>query len=197
MTGLRERGSWESSLVVLTSDHGEEFYEHGGWTHNKTLHSEVIDVPLFVRLPATERTRAVRRFARAQHVDLLPTLLIAAGGEPPRGIDGSPLIAPRVDTPEAPRVLFSFVAKEGNSAVGVLDDRWKLIKKTSPDEGLFLYDLRADPGEEHNLADERPIERGYLLSRLRGLSAGRRIVEAPLAPLDAENRRRLEELGYL
>ena len=79
---LRVRGLYDSSIVVVTADHGEELYEHGGWEHGKTLFAEVLDVPLIVRLPGGARGRRVA--APVQQIDLMPTLLEAAGVEAPK-----------------------------------------------------------------------------------------------------------------
>jgi hypothetical protein len=73
--GLRARGLYDETLIVVTADHGEELHEHGGWEHGETLYGEVLDVPLLLRLPGGPR--GVRVSEPVQQIDLLPTLLDA------------------------------------------------------------------------------------------------------------------------
>ncbi|MCO4744285.1 MAG: sulfatase [Proteobacteria bacterium] len=95
LDALEQLGQLEDALVIVTSDHGEEFLEHGGWEHGQTLHTEVLDVPLIVRFPDG---RTGREASRAQLIDLFPTALAAAGvavderdGVDLAGLSGSPL----------------------------------------------------------------------------------------------------------
>ena len=200
LRGLRERGIFEEAVIVLVSDHGEEFYEHGGWTHNRSLYAEVIDVPLYIKLPASLRAQATARVRRAQHVDLLPTLLTLAGVRSGGPFDGEVLIS-ATEGPQLERATFSFVDKEAHSGATVAEGPWKLIRMTRPEPQVALYDLAHDPGEQHDLSSERPIERDYLAGKLRALTSTRAAAEppetAPDVELDDETRRRMEAMGYL
>jgi arylsulfatase len=69
---LGRRGLADETIIVFVSDHGEEFADHGGFEHSRTLYEEVLRVPLIVRAPGFAPRRVA---ASAQHVDLLPTLL--------------------------------------------------------------------------------------------------------------------------
>ncbi|HEY7699013.1 MAG TPA: sulfatase, partial [Vicinamibacteria bacterium] len=78
---LRARGLYDSSLIVLTADHGEAFYEHGSWQHGWTLFDEVVRVPLIVKWPGGKRLDRVRRLV--SQVDVFATLLEYAGVRSP------------------------------------------------------------------------------------------------------------------
>src|SRR5207248_2574292 len=81
----------DDTLVIFTSDHGEEFLEHDGVTHGKTLYHELLHVPLVIRLPAGARGGSVVEDV-VQHADLLPSILALAGAPPPPGLDGEPIL---------------------------------------------------------------------------------------------------------
>src|SRR5690606_12072005 len=81
LDGLKERGLYENTLIVFTSDHGEEFFEHGGWWHGLSLYDEQIGVPLVMKLPGNA---LAGRYASelTRHVDLAPTVAAVAGAQP-------------------------------------------------------------------------------------------------------------------
>ena len=90
LQGLRERGLYDSALVVFVADHGEEFLDHRGWVHGHTLFDELVRVPLVVKYPG--RREAGRRVAsQVQLIDVLPTILKSQGMVPAVGIAGHPL----------------------------------------------------------------------------------------------------------
>lgn len=84
---LRDAGAYDDTLIVLLSDHGEEFGEHGGWDHGKTLYEEQLRVPLIVKLPGGAHAGAVRG-GLVEMVDIAPTLLDLAGLPPEPRFDG-------------------------------------------------------------------------------------------------------------
>ena len=77
---LQDRGLYDNTLIIVTADHGEAFFEHGFWEHGQTLYEEMVHVPLIVKWPAMER--AERIGALVSQSDIFPTLLEAAGIEP-------------------------------------------------------------------------------------------------------------------
>ena len=91
-TVLRRSGRWEQMVVVVTSDHGEEFFEHGGFEHNRTLYDEMLRVPLLIKSPGLHPGM---REIQTQSVDLAPTLACAAGaGHTRRPRRGRPRAGP-------------------------------------------------------------------------------------------------------
>jgi arylsulfatase A-like enzyme len=88
---LRARNLLDQTVVLLTSDHGEELLDHGRVGHGGTLYREVIDIPLMIRLPRMERIGRTSEPARL--IDVFPTLLGIAGIEAPPGLEGRNLLA--------------------------------------------------------------------------------------------------------
>ncbi len=85
---LREAGLYEDSLIVLLSDHGEQFMEHGEMAHAHSLHREEVRVPLLVKLPGNPGAGASRN-ALVQMADIAPTLLSLVGAPVPEGMEGT------------------------------------------------------------------------------------------------------------
>lgn len=97
---LRDEGLYEDLVVVFTADHGEEFYEHGGWWHGTTLYDEQLHVPLIVKLPGGALAGA-RVPWQARTVDIAPTIAAAVGVAPDPSWDGADLVADVVAWREA------------------------------------------------------------------------------------------------
>lgn len=187
-----------NTLFVLTADHGEELYDHGGWKHGRTLYEEQLRVPLVWRwdgeLPAGERRRGP-----ATLLDVAPTLLAAAGAAPPAAWQGRDLL-PRLrggGRPPASEPLYAQHLLDGPVRAAAVAGRWKLIlfdrnaaftpgdahQQTLYDQEMArlgrveLYDLQQDPGERRNLAASRgdlvaqlaPVVHGHLGRELAGL----------------------------
>ncbi len=190
---LDRRGRLAETLVVVISDHGEEFGEHGGLGHGKTLYREVLDVPWILRLPGLT---AGRRIATpAAHLDVMPTILGALGipaGADLRGIDR---LAPEPRT----NPLFAALEYEGRQGGSVRLGNWHLVEPWSRKFGRApkLFDLLSDPGETRDLAHEKPVRAGYLRMLLRAEQLAERKRFSVSAPLGAEERKALEALGYL
>jgi arylsulfatase A-like enzyme len=87
---LERRGLDANTVVIFLSDHGEEFFDHGGWIHGRTLYREVLQVPLVIRLAGQREGR--RETAPACHIDLMPTILELAGLAPDPGLRGRSLL---------------------------------------------------------------------------------------------------------
>jgi arylsulfatase A-like enzyme len=187
-----------NTLVVLTADHGEELYDHGGWKHGQSLYDEQIHVPLLVRWdghvkPGTRLRGTVRL------LDLVPTLMAAAGGKADPAWDGVDLLPALTGTGALPRrPAFAQHLSSGPLRAAAVLDRKKLIlyNRREPfqpaddlqahlyevDDARFqgeeLYDLARDPGERRNriaeggaamLAPLSPIIREHLGPFLPGL----------------------------
>ncbi|HSG38298.1 MAG TPA: sulfatase [Thermoanaerobaculia bacterium] len=90
LDALKRSGQWEETLLVVTSDHGEEFGEHGQIAHGGNLGHALVEVPLVVKLPAGfQRKLALEPGHRVSNVRVGPTLIEAAGGKPPEGAAAS------------------------------------------------------------------------------------------------------------
>jgi arylsulfatase A-like enzyme len=187
---LKERKLFEESLIVFVSDHGEALGEHYEFGHSRSLYSEQLNVPLVVKLPS--QTRGERSARLAQHVDLLPTVLAAAGLPPAPAARGTDLFGPGVGGP-----VFSHLNYNGRVGMSVVFDGWKRIEPWTRRLGGRSELYRE--GDEHNdLAESHPVRGGFLDSLLRAEKLrSRNGLRPERAPMDQETIRGLEALGYL
>jgi arylsulfatase A-like enzyme len=191
---LQSRGLGESTAVVFLSDHGEEFYDHGGWIHGRTLYREVLQVPLVIRFPNQRDGRRVPE--PVSHVDLMPTLLELAGVDPGDGLHGCSL-AGAIDPHRSVGGHLDLDGWGGWSAVDAAHHaiRHQRLGYAGPAE---LYDLDGDPAELHDVAPKLGVTAGALIDESR-----REIVEevgrhqSGPTEVDDDLRQRLEALGYL
>lgn len=144
------------TLVVVHSDHGEEFWEHGGFEHNHTLYRETTDAVLAIR-PGRGMARPLRVDTPVTLADIAPTLYDFAGVKDTPPVDGRslrPLIEGDASDPGWRRPIGIGHLRYGLERWGVVVDRHKYIvhTKTGREE---LYDLDADPGEQRDLSSER------------------------------------------
>jgi arylsulfatase A-like enzyme len=187
--GLARVGRLDEAVVVLTSDHGEEFGEHGrvGW-HSHSLYEELLRVPLLIRLPRAFRGGTTVG-APFRLVDLAPTLVALLGEDAPASFEGEDRRELLSGAPErVPAPLAAFGEVEGRSFEGLVAGRWKLA-------GSQLFDLEADPGEHRDLASSRPRTKRALESLLRDLAGGA-ASQGDRAPVSDETRESLRALGY-
>jgi len=174
---LRARGLFDDSVIVVVSDHGEEFFDHGDWQHGHSLHVETLHVPLLVRLPGGQNAGRVPGLI--EHVDIMPTLLRLAGSKDPRvlGLDGRALLdelngrASATDTSAVAHMKL-----RGRTATSLIEGRWKAIQhvragySTTPE----LFDRFEDPRELRNVAVARPITAARMARSILRLSADAR-----------------------
>jgi arylsulfatase A-like enzyme len=199
LAALRATGQLERTVVALTSDHGEEFLEHGGVLHGRTHYEEVMRVPLIAAGPGLPE--GVRVPEAVSLVDVQPTLLTLLGVPVPPGLDGIDL-APAWQDPgrRAPeRVLFAEADHHGDVAEGntraARQGRFKLHYDILSGEAR-LFDLEKDPLELSPMAPEAVPEGSELMQQLRESMLVQR-QRQKRAPLSAEEIERLRGLGYL
>ena len=169
---------YDRTAIIVTSDHGEAFAEHGMIRHGFELWEELVRVPLIVRVPGV----AARRLqARRSAIDLAPTILDLSGVAPPAPspkdfLSGSSLVPDLLGPGEpAERPVFIDMAAGPNNA-----DRQALIigdKKLVASGGrpLSLYDLAADPGETKDLLDD-PAQAEPMIAKFKAFRRGLREV---------------------
>ncbi len=163
LDGLEDRDLRNNTLVVLHSDHGEEFFEHGGVGHGHTLYDEVIRVPLIVVFPKVVPANT-RIAGLARLLDVAPTVLDLLGLTSDAAFEGTSLAsrlrgaaetAPHKKALFPPHVAYSEGVRQGLEKKAVTAYPWKLIYELSSTDEM-LFDLGRDPGETTNLTAERP-----------------------------------------
>jgi arylsulfatase A-like enzyme len=149
---LKARGLYETSVIVVISDHGDEFWEHGDVGHAQGVHQELVHIPLILRAPGVFPRGGVVQ-ADVEAMDLFPTLLDLAGVAVPPGTQGSSLV--ELVTDEAGQSPRAALTQNVGVARGLKVARYRFIA-TGPGH-LELYDEREDPREQENLAGTMPI----------------------------------------
>jgi arylsulfatase len=153
--GLARRGRMANTLVVVTADHGEEFWDHGQFFHGQSLYDELLHVPLIVRSPQGGHGRTVGDVVST--VDVLPTILESAGF-PPATADGVSLLpqaAGSAGTDAASRIVFATVShaeRRSPPRHAARAHDAKVIRNVD-DGSIVAYDLAADPKEQNPLTE--------------------------------------------
>lgn len=149
VAALEAAGVLGRTLVVVTSDHGEQFLEHGLLVHGGNgLYEEVLRVPLLIAGPGVEPGVVEEPTGG---IDVFPTVFALAGVEAPEELAGRARTGRAAASGEEP----SPVVATSGSAWKLVTGRWSYIVSEKYDREE-LYDLAADPGERHDLAAERP-----------------------------------------
>jgi arylsulfatase A-like enzyme len=185
---LRELGLFEDSMIIVTSDHGEAFGEHGLIEHGVSVYQDQVHVPLLVKFPRSSQREVARDWVSG--VDVLPTVLEVIGARPEADLQGRSLL--RLPATR-PLLCESFPAAGTASRAFVTAEGIKLIAGDRvPSQ---MYDLFADPGEETNLAPGEPARVTRLLEQMnRWIQAEAQAPPARVA--DPDTLEELRALGY-
>ncbi len=192
---LEEQSLLKRTLVVLTSDHGEELFDHGGFEHGHSMFQELLRVPLVLWGPGIE---AGRQAMPVSLHDLTPTIVAAVGGAVPEGLAGTSLWKVMQQGKRLPRR--EFLAQNtlwGRERQAVVVWPYKLILEPRS-EFRQLFNLEMDPGETRNLVEDEPEIASALETRLRDrLSALESNQAEEGVALTPEMEEELRALGYL
>jgi arylsulfatase A-like enzyme len=188
---LEETELYDNTLVVFTSDHGEEFGEHGkvGW-HSHTLYDELLRVPLLLKFPR-QNLAGTTVDEQVRLIDVAPTVLPALGLEIPESYVGTDLTTLVGDSGARHLAAVSRIdRKRDNLTTSVRTERWKLAKKS-------LFDLQNDPEEQWDVAFGYPEVVAELKELEDSLLAESPVLPTSEAELSDESLAELKALGYL
>lgn len=182
---LKDQGMWDETNIVFTSDHGEEFGEHGMYYHHNFPYDELLHVPLISTGPDVESQTIDEE---RELLDLAPTILEFHGVDVPGSFQGRSLFE------GGPRSITAVGSHEyDGQVVARRADGWKYIWT---DDGEYLYNLGEDPKESNNVIESHPGIRNQHLSALP-----EQLFTTPpeelREPEDEADREQLKALGYI
>ena len=203
LAALQELGLYDNTVVWVTSDHGEEFFEHGSVGHGHNLYQELLHVPLAVSYPGVERGQ--RLATSVGLIDVLPTSLDLMGLEPHDDAQGHNLV-PLLRGQSQPHLyeaVFSEFLDHGRAV------KWKELKLIVQGRSTSLFDLALDPREQSDIAEQRPLATRLLTILLAayegsverpsatGRQRPRRVHRRQETEIDTETLEQLRALGYM
>ena len=191
---LKALGLYDDALFVFTADHGEEFGEHGGVGHGRSLYRELLKVPLLIKFPESGFA-GLRVTDLVRSMDIGPTTLAAVGLDVPSGFLGRSLLR-----------LISRAHEGGTTGTSL-----PAVSQRLSDEGLAssmqldgwkyydgkLFNLENDPGELEDVAAQHPEEVARLKQMLVTVLKQRRPLKTGQAELSTETLEQLRSLGYI
>jgi arylsulfatase A-like enzyme len=203
LDSLKRAGLYDSCLVAFTSDHGEEFWEHGGYEHGHTLYDELLRVPLAFKLPSSATVTTTDASVSTESIS--PSILDVLNLLDDEKTFTSPSLSPWWRAPDVGGQRAPILSG-GNlyfeERVSILFDSTKYIHH--PGSGREeLYDLSRDPSERDPLGlrwEERLEEARRLLQRQTAIYGDIRAalnLRESSAEIDREIREKLRSLGYI
>jgi arylsulfatase A-like enzyme len=201
---LKDRGLADRTLIFLTADHGEGFYEHKGWGHGHSVYQNLLRVPVIAWSPNRVRSAQTYRMT-FQTIDVMPTLLAAADiGIPDAiAIEGQnlwPNIAGGSDTGQSVPVFSEIFHADGYTARTLIRNGKKIIHTKWKGMGrVMLFDLNTDPNERVDLSENMVELRDEMLGDL-GIAiedASSKKRDSASRVLDEKLKARLRALGYI
>ncbi len=196
---LKQLGLYDSTLIIITADHGEMFYQHEEETHGYYIYQGSMKIPLVFKVPGVSTPRRVKKTVGL--VDIVPTVCSLLDIKKPytfQGVDVSSYLF-QDGHEDIKREIYieslSPTRYKCNSLLGIVNDRYKYIQTTRPE----LYDIVKDSAETINLVEKNPKIAHLLKGRLQLIlddliqSGG---ADSKMEP-DAERLKQLEGLGYV
>jgi arylsulfatase A-like enzyme len=207
---LDQAGLLNNTYLFITSDHGEEFYDHRNWGHGKSLYPEVIHVPAILVAPDGSANRRVEEIVES--IDVAPTLAELAGASPPEFWEGkslAPLLGwertgnAEADAPDPLAGIAFSQFHDGRVfwASAVTPRGQVLFRGAGEKRRTMLFDLARDPLAQDNLAGEGlPLEGDLvrlLEENLARLEATAEFFGGDVEEIDPRHLEQLRALGYV
>ena len=204
---LRDSGLENESLIIITSDHGEEFMEHGSFRHWQLYYRPNLHVPLVMRVPNYPKKEIIIN-ELVQSIDLLPTILEIAGLPSHPKAQGRSLL-PLIERQKnflsrsLWKVLHLFkktsntsFAEFANYNCSVIADGYQMIYNLAS-HSIQIFDIGADPLAQNNIAKDRDNISERMLSQIKKFYSRIPSDKAPPITLDEQTREQLKALGYI
>jgi arylsulfatase A-like enzyme len=173
---LKKEGLYKNSIIILTSDHGEEFGKNDVFFHVTPFRS-TLHVPLIIKAPGYSPRKVPDS---VQGIDILPTILDLAGIVGKSNIEGESLL-PFVEGKQKSRKNVRHLSV-GLMSEAISDESWRLVSRFNRDK--FLYNFKSDPNENDNLLEKFPAEAARLQTELDAFKVSR---ISTFKPRSAEN----------
>jgi tetratricopeptide (TPR) repeat protein len=194
---LKNLGLYDSTLLIITSDHGESLGEHLERTHAYFVYQGTIKVPLIFKIPGGAKGKRISGVAGL--IDIVPTVCVILGVKAPGRVHGQNLFGRAWHRPRKRQLYCESLTPlrmyGANPLRGIVTDRFKYIQTTRPE----LYNLVQDPKETNNLISRQPHQARILQEALDVMLEQNLRSGGPDSKLemDDEMRKRLESLGYI
>jgi arylsulfatase A-like enzyme len=199
---LKEEGLYDESLIIVTSDHGEEFADHGGWAHFHTLYNELLHVPLIIKYPSFLADANRQRIESVTGlIDVVPTIRdVLAAHWSAAGFRGRSLLRPELERDD----YAVFARNRFPSLRALVRSTDKLIQEVDPEGGVVtekFFALESDFGELSDGALPEPSfpDRRARIDEMRKILAAIDAIAMPSREieLDPATLRELKALGYI
>jgi len=216
VTKLKETGLYEKTMIIFTSDHGEEFFDHKAWDHGHSLYNESIKVPLIIKFPDNKFSNVKISHALSL-VDIMPTILEEMKIEcPDITLDGKSLLPMLKGREKEHRTFLADIGANVLDShipqkISMNKGRYKLILNkefserdleffiTPPPETaqIELFDLLNDLKEENNIAEKNPGLTNTILQKINELYSQAIKTKSEKTKIDEKLKEQLKALGYI
>lgn len=203
LSEIEKLGIEEKTIIILTSDHGEEFWEHGDFLHGQSLYDELINVPLIIKSPTLSRGKKVKSIARL--TDVMPTIREFLQLPINEKMQGHSLISIINSKNEEENFAFSEETEFYEDRKSIRTQQYKLILGMDT-KRVELYDVVNDPYEKEDLSTKKPTIAKKLTEKLLNIIIENKNYSAEFNKgriLDKEKqdildlKKRLKALGYI
>ena len=197
---LKSLDLYDSTLIIVTSDHGEGLKQHGEVIHGYFIYQSTVRVPMVIKVPGGLKNKRIKDDVGL--IDIVPTVCSMLGIVHPESVRGHDLSGYLLNDDYSAKNDRNFYCEtllpmeyNCNPLIGVISNRYKYIQTTRPE----LYDLSTDPGELNDLIDRQPQRARIMQDKIKQILDRqlRSDADKSRTTTDEETRKRLESLGYI
>lgn len=204
---LKTKGLWDNTIIVVTGDHGEEFFEHASWAHSwNQLFDEGVHVPLIIRSPGQKQAAVVNQ--QVSSLEVAPTILNLAGFQPASTMEGynmTHLLSGEEETALRPYIISEMLGHPNSYRyrMAVRTEVQRYIYDLEQPQTAYLYNRQEDLDEKQSIyLNDHETARQYDDLRFRHIAPVIPNLMKPekldgLGDMPEEMVERLRDLGYL